>query len=87
MVLQPEKVSTSGSSVGTLTALPEFQTFEEMATKKDFDLLRRLEGIYEETIKTGCRFPADAFGGHCLKSQKHTEELRSPLSVGSCSEN
>ena len=26
-------VSTSGSSVSTLTALPEFQTFEEMAIK------------------------------------------------------
>ena len=63
-------VSTSGSSVSALTALPEFRTFKEMATKKDFDLLRRLEGIYEETIKTGCSFSADAFGGHCLITVK-----------------
>ena len=59
-------VYTTGRTASTLIELPDFSTFSETATKKELDLLRRLEDIYAETLKAGYSFVADAFGGHTL---------------------
>ena len=60
-------VSTAATS---LIALPEFPKFEERSTKKDFDLLHRLESIYEQTVKAGFSFNPDEFGGHSLRTSQ-----------------
>ena len=59
-------VYTTGRTASTLIELPDFSTFSETTTKKELDLLRRLEDIYAETLKAGYSFLADAFGGHTL---------------------
>ena len=66
-------VSTSGRTASTLIQLPDFSTFEKNATKNEFDLLRRLESLYEETVEAGYKFFPDEFGGHSLKTLRNRQ--------------